>query len=217
MKIDWLELNHPTAAQLAHRRQLNVPPIVYYRRAVYALALERLESIAIELEDFIDSGRSKMTGKVWDSRSEIGIGEVRRRGKGIMPSLQRTYPELKHWDSGPARLLKVIRDAKTPEYFRLLQGAIHQVESRSGEQLELFITRQATRQQLDELAPVMYPAHQGKRSCRYCKKPHPASLHRFHLRGAYTQTHPSPAAKRSNKEEREEQRARLKAGSEAPF
>jgi hypothetical protein len=181
------------------RPQPNPPKQTYYRRAVYQLALERLRSIVHAIEDH----DTQHTGKVYRNEQGEAIG----RGKGIMPSLAKEFPEVRYWTKGPALLAKTIREAKTPLYFQLLQDAVHQVEGTAGEQLELFVMS-APRAQLDEIPPVIYPAHKGTARCKHCRSPHSSALHRFHLRGSYSSTHPGAEEARHRKKERDRDRER---------
>jgi hypothetical protein len=187
--------------------QPNPPKEVYYRRAVYQMALARLQ----EILKAIEAHEGHATGKAF--RNEHG--DVVGRGKGILPSLRREFPEVPEWKEGPAHLARTIRQAKSADYFDLLQAAVHQVESRDGEQLELFI-KAAPRAQLDEIPPVMYPAHKGTARCRHCRSPHASALHRFHLRGAFDNTHPGPGRAEIRKKERERERERWQ-DEEVPF
>ncbi len=175
----------------------NPPKEVYYRRAVYQLALERLRSIV----DAIKGHDTQHTGKVYRNEQGEAIG----RGKGIMPSIAREFPEARYWTKGPAALKKTILQANTPAYFALLQGAVHQVEGIAGEQLELFV-KSAPRAQLDQIPPVLYPAHKGTARCRHCRSPHNSALHRFHLKGSYIETHPGPERAAVRKRERDRDR-----------
>lgn len=157
----------------------NPPLDTYWRRAIYELALHRLGDIVEAIKGFDTSH----TGKVYRDEQGEAIG----RGRGILPSLKKQFKELR-WDKSPAELRRTITQAKTPAYFQLLERAIAAVENESGEQLELFVKR-APKAQLREIPPVVYPAHQGKRSCRHCRRPHSSTLHRFHLRGSFAKTH----------------------------
>jgi hypothetical protein len=194
----------------------NPSPLVYYRRLVYQMALERLATIAAAVQNFL-SGSA--TGKALRAVAEPGKpehhGDVIGRGKGLMPSLVKEFPETAGFE--PRKLLRTIQLAKSPAYFELLAAAIEQVQhgGRHGpEQLELWV-RDATRRELDSLPPVVYPAHRGRRSCRHCKRPHSAMLHRFHMGGAFEQTHIGPAKAAARKRERAEQTERMK--DEVPF
>lgn len=184
----------------------NPPKDVYYRRAVYQIALERLRVI----QDAIKAHDTQHTGKVYRDEHGNAVG----RGKGIMPSLGRQFPEVRDWTKGPALLARTIREAKTPLYFELLQDAVNQVEAQDGEQLELFV-KSADKQTLAELPPVMYPAHQGNKSCTHCRAPHPAALHRFHLRGSFDRSHIGQEEAAHRKRERERDQKRFK--EDIPF
>jgi hypothetical protein len=88
------------------------------------------------------------------------------------------------------------------------------VEGSSGEQLELFI-KQAPRQQLLELPPVIFPPHQGNKKCKHCRAPHASALHRFHLKGAFDRSHPGPA--RAEVRRKQQKRDRERWQEEIPF
>lgn len=186
----------------------NPPPKTYYRRAVFMLALERLREIRETIEQFIRT--ESHTGKAYRDTQ----GEVIGRGKGIMPSLSKSFPEVRYWTRGPAALARTIKQAKTPDYFYLLEGAVHQVEGISGEQLALFV-KTAPQQQLLELPPVMFPPHTGTRRCKTCRRPHSSHLHRFHLRGSFDKTHPGPVEAKHRKAARKDEDDRLR--DEVPF
>lgn len=190
----------------SRRPRPNPPPETYYRRLLYQVALDRLAAIA----DAIAHGETERTGKAYRNEQ----GDVVRRGKGVMPTLLRMYPETKGWSRGPAALRKTILEAKTPEYFTLLQAAVHAAEADQGEQLELFI-KTAPRADLAALPPVVYPAHRGNRRCKICRRPHAAALHRFHLHGAFDQTHIGPARADARKKKRDRDKERWR--EEIPF
>lgn len=185
----------------------NPPKETYYRRAVYQLALERLRSIEETIKDF---QRDSHTGKVYRNEQGEAIG----RGKGLMPSLAKQFPEVRYWTSGPDALRRTIRQASTPAYFMLLQAAVNQVEGTSGEQLELFV-KTADKQTLAEIPPVLYPAHKGTKKCKTCRHPHSSALHRFHLAGSFDRTHPGPARAAVRRKQRERDRDRFR--DEVPF
>lgn len=184
----------------------NPPKDTYYRRAVYMIALERLHDI----RDAIKSHDTQHTGRAY--RNERG--DVVGRGKGILPSLEKQFREVRGWTKGPAALRKTIEDAKSPAYFTLLQAAVHQVEADQGEQLELFV-KTSPRATLDDLPPVIYPAHKGSRKCKKCRRPHSAAVHRFHLKGSFIETHPGPARAAHRRADRAADRERWR--DEIPF
>lgn len=190
--IRWELMNGSTSAirALQNRR---APAITYYRRVVFTMAMERLR----EISDMIGSAETEHTGKARYDREGNFLG----RGKGVLPSIKAMFPEVKHWRSGPAELKRTIDQAKSEDFLQLLTSAIREVELERGEQLELFV-RQAPADQLEDFLPVMYPPHKGNRRCRHCRKTHSSELHRFHARGAFERTHPTPEQKRERKADR---------------
>lgn len=194
---------NPRRRRIARRRRRlrdNPTKQTYYRRAVHEQARARLDEIA----ESIRGAQTEMTGKAF--RDEHG--EVVGRGRGIMPSLGKSYPEVSGWPFGPAKLLKTIRGRKTPAYFDLLRDAEHEVEILDGDQLELFVMG-APRTQLKQLPPIVYPPHSGTAKCKHCPVPHPPGQHRSHLKGSFDRTHPGAEIAALRKQRRDEQKARL--------
>jgi hypothetical protein len=159
----------------------NPPQETYYRRLLYSLALHRL-ALIVQAIDTFEGG----TGKV--RRDEHG----RAIGRGAGLNLHRQFSEVKK-DARLQTLRATILKARSPAYFELLQGAVDAIEHEQGDELENYI-RTAPAADLEELPPVAYPAHQGNRRCKLCRRPHPAEIHRFHLARAFANTHPAAAA-----------------------
>jgi len=161
----------------------NPPLETYYRRLLYSVALHRLTDIVKAIDSF-EGG----TGRAF--RNEHG--DVVGRGTGL--NLYKQFSEVPE-GARPQALRKTILKARSPAYFELLQGAIDAIEREQGNALEEYI-RTASREQLEQLEPVTYPAHQGNRRCKECRGPHPAEVHRFHLARSFDNTHRTAAAGR---------------------
>lgn len=172
---------------------------VYIRRALFAVAVDRLEIIRQEIEAF----DTKHTGKVYRDEYGDAVG----RGKGVMPSMRRTYPELRNWEAGPARLVKTIREKKSADYLWLLGGALEEVDATQGDRIAEYVQR-ASADELKQFPPVLFEPHTGRKSCRHCKQRHSADVHRFHTSGAFARTHPTPEEKQLRKRKREESKGR---------
>lgn len=172
---------------------------VYIRRALFAVAVDRLEVIRQEIEAF----DTKHTGKVYRDEYGDAVG----RGKGVMPSMRRSYPELRNWEAGPARLVKTIREKKSLDYLWLLGGALEEVDSTQGDRIAEYV-QGAPADELKQFPPVLFEPHAGRKSCRHCKQRHSADVHRFHTSGAFGRTHPTPDEKELRRRKRQESKGR---------
>ncbi len=185
------------------RKYCGNPPLeIYYARAVFLRALWRLDEIAQAIKGF----ETEMTGKAY----QVAEG-VRVRGKGVLPSLRRQFPELRGFSDkiGPQDYVRMITGRKkTPEYFALLNHAVREVENHEGNSIETWVQR-APQSELQALPPVQYPPHKGTAQCKHCRQFHSTDLHRFHLRGARLRTHPKESGAKA--------KVKRRIASEVPF